>query len=192
MRSSIAKVVVSLLASGVLATLPRVAAAEEVSPAVVAPAAAPPAPAPLPPYARAPAYGPPQAPSPLLGDGNYRSPGLAVALSLQPLPIDFGNLYAENLGWGIAYTAIEVSLMAPMMWMTSAHMNHGGGADRNWSGMETGAMAGFVSGYVLIKLASGLHAGYAARRFNRAYEPTTTALVAPAPGGALLVWSGRL
>ena len=33
----------------------------------------------------------------------------------KPVPVDFGNFYAENLGWGIAYTAIELSLMAPMM-----------------------------------------------------------------------------
>jgi len=125
----------------------------------------------------------------LFGDDRYRSPGLAVALSLQPLPIDFGNLYAENLSWGVAYTAIEVSLMAPMMWVAGQHMGHGTSGDRDWSGAERGAMVGLVSGYVAVKLVAGLHAGYGARAFNRRYEPRTTAFVTPSPGGALLSWS---
>lgn len=134
-------------------------------------------------------YGPPQREHHfLLGDSDYRSPGLAVALSLQPLPVDFGNLYAENLGWGVAYTAIEVSLMAPMMWLGGSHMHHGLNDDRTWSSGEKGAMIGLVSGYVAVKLVSGLHAGYAAKAFNRAYEPAPLAFVAPTPGGALLGW----
>jgi hypothetical protein len=125
-----------------------------------------------------------------LGEARYRSPGLAVALSLQPLPIDFGNLYAENLGWGVAYTAIEVSLLAPMMWMTGEHMDHGASDNRAWTGRETGAMVGLVCGYAVVKVVSGLHAGYAAQAFNRSYEPRMTSFVAPVRGGALLAWSG--
>lgn len=192
MSPSIAKVLVALLVGAALAAAPGVAAAAEGSPlALPSPAAAAP-PAPSAPFAAAPSYGPPPTPGSLLGDRHYRSPGLAVALSLQPLPIDFGNLYAENLGWGIAYTAAEVALLAPMMWMTGTHMNHGGGADRSWSGMETGAMVGLVSGYVVVKLVSGLHAGYAARIFNQGRDTSTTASVLPTSRGALLAWSGKL
>lgn len=128
----------------------------------------------------------------LFGPSTYRSPGLAVALSLQPLPIDIGNLYAENLGWGIAYTAVEVALLAPMMWMTGQHMNHGNGDDRHWSGMESGMMVGFISGYVAVKLVAGLHAGYAARAFNRAFEDRGMAIVVPTAGGAFLTWTKTL
>jgi hypothetical protein len=157
---------------GALAILAPGAAAQDIAPsAAVAPLA--PVPAPAFPF----------------GEARYRSPGLAVALSLQPLPIDFGNLYAENIGWGMAYTAIEVSLMAPMMWMTGEHMNHGTADNRTWSGRETGAMVGLVSAYVVVKLLAGLHAGYASRAFTRAYEPPTMGFVAPVPGGALLAWS---
>lgn len=124
----------------------------------------------------------------LFGDSEYRSPGLAVALSLQPLPIDLGSLYAEDIGWGVAYTAIEVSLMAPMMWLGGSHMDHGATDDRRWSDREKGAMVGLVSGYVVVKLVSGLHAGYAARAFNGAYEPRPVAFVLPTAGGALLGW----
>lgn len=183
--------IASAVGLSVAALLPRIAAAEEILPAPAGPPLAP-APAPLPPaFAPAPSYGPPM-PVPLFSDRHYRSPGLAVALSLQPLPIDFGNLYAENLGWGVAYTAVEVSLLAPMMWMTGSHMNHGANDDRQWSGMETRAMMGLVSGYVVVKLASGLHAGYAARAFNREGGTTAMAVVLPTAGGALLAWSARL
>lgn len=159
---------------GAFAIFSPAAAAQDIPPpAAVAPGASMPA----------------QPPAFPFGEGRYRSPGLAVMLSLQPLPIDFGNLYAENIGWGMAYTAIEVSLMAPMMWMTGEHMDHGTTDNRTWSGRETGAMVGLVSGYVVVKLVAGLHAGYASRAFNRAYEPRTMGFVAPIPGGALLAWS---
>lgn len=147
------------------------------------------APPPAPPIASAP---PPSPPLPLVGDAQHRSPGLAVALSLQPLPIDFGNFYAENLGWGVFYSAVEVSLLAPMMWMTGSHMDHGTNDQRSWSGMETGAMAGMISGYVLLKVISGVHAGYAAREFDQRQGTGTMGFVVPTSGGAMLAWGGRL
>ncbi len=187
---------------GLLAALSASATAQDGTPPVIAapsppampapPVIAAPSPAmPAPPFATAPS---PAMPPPVyvFGEPHYRSPGLAVALSLQPLPIDLGNFYAENLGWGVAYTAIEVSLLAPMMWMTGEHMNHGMGDDRTWSGRETGTMMGLVSGYIVVKVISGLHAGYAAQAFDRFYEPRTTALIAPVRGGALLTWAGGL
>jgi hypothetical protein len=124
----------------------------------------------------------------LLGDSTYRSPGLAVVLSLTPVPIDFGNFYAENLGWGIAYTALEVSLMAPMMWLAGNHMDHQRFDERRWSDGERAAMIGLVTGYVAVKMVAGLHAGYAAREFNRRAAPQTTAFVLPTNHGAELVW----
>jgi len=194
---------------------PRIARGQE-TPAppseVASPSPPPPTPPPSvvppgypPPAYPAPGYGPPpyattngEYPEPhpghqfLFGVSTYRSPGLAVALSLQPLPIDFGNLYAENLGWGIAYTAIEVSLLAPMMWMTGQHMDHGNGDDRRWSGMEKGTMMGAVSAYVLVKIVASVHAGYAADAFNRTYQARGIAFVTPTAGGALLAWNQSL
>lgn len=162
---------------------PAASAQDSAPPLAVSPSPAMPAPPPV-------ASPSPTMPAPppvyIFGEPRYRSPGLAVALSLQPLPIDLGNFYAENLGWGVTYTAMEVSLLAPMMWMTGEHMNHGMGADRTWSGRETGTMMGLVSAYVVVKVISGLHAGYAAQAFDRFYEPRTTALIAPVRGGALL------
>lgn len=119
-------------------------------------------------------------------DSRYRSPGLAVALSLTPLPVDFGNLYAENLGWGIAYTAVELSLIAPVMWFVGGHMDHRRNDTRDWSESERNGMIALVSGYVVVKLAAGIHAGYAASDFNRAGADVARAAVVPRRGGALL------
>jgi hypothetical protein len=182
----------ALLVGGALIGVTRIGVAADISPIPAPPPPASAAPAPL--DVTPLGYYPP--PPLLFSERLHRSPGLAVALSLQPLPIDFGNLYAENIGWGVTYTAIEVALMAPMMWMTGSHMSHAGmtrvGDDGSWSDREKGAMVGLAAGYVLVKLAAGLHAGRAAQGFNLMYERRATALVAPTAGGALLVWSARL
>lgn len=127
-----------------------------------------------------------------VGSG-YRSPGIAVALSLTPVPVDFGNFYVENIPWGIAYTTAEVALVTPMMWMLGSHMHDGNGGDR-WSSAERGWEIGLVSGYVLVKIASGIHAGYAAADFNRAHERTAAQSVLPTvaatSGGALFAAAG--
>jgi hypothetical protein len=124
-----------------------------------------------------------------LGGPRYRSPGLAVALSLTPLPVDFGSLYAENIAWGAAYTAAEVGLMTPMMWLAGEHMHHGNGED-TWSTAERDWAIGLVSAYVLVKAVSGIHAGYAAADFNTAHDRAAFSIplpsVAVAPGGAVV------
>lgn len=125
----------------------------------------------------------------LLGP-DYRSPGLSVALSLTPVPVDFGNLYAENVAWGVAYTTVELTLAAPMMWMVGSHMHHDNADDRTWSAGERSWEIALVSGYVFVKVASGIHAGYAAARFNTAHERARLLFpvpgVAVVPGGAAL------
>lgn len=126
---------------------------------------------------------------------HYRSPGLAVALSLTPVPVDFGNLYAENIAWGAAYTAAEVALMTPMMWLVGDHMHHGNDANRTWSAEERGWAVGLVTGYVLVKIASGVHAGFAAASFNREHGAAASLYlpsVAAIPGGAVLGMQGAL
>lgn len=118
----------------------------------------------------------------------YRSPGLAVALSLTPVPVDFGNLYAEHIGWGVGYTAVELALFTPMMWIAGDHMSgHGYFAASNpWSSGERNAMIGLVSGYVIVKLIAGLHAGYAAEVINRdLHGAHASATIVPTEGGAM-------
>ena len=123
----------------------------------------------------------------LWGDEHYRSPGLAFALSLTPLPVDLGNLYAENLGWAIVYTSLEIGLGTGMVVLGARHMCHSQSCD-SWSDRETGFMIGFAAAYVAVKLVAGIHAGAAARSFNHVHAPTASIGVAPSSGGATLLW----
>jgi hypothetical protein len=124
----------------------------------------------------------------LWGDADYRSPGLAAALSLTPVPVDFGNLYAENVGWGIAYTGAEIALSSGMMWLGASHMCHGGANGcGDWSNAERSTMIGLVAGYVIVKVVAGVHAASAAHRFNDEHrDPTWQATILPFRGGAVL------
>ena len=116
-----------------------------------------------------------------------RSPGLAAGLSLTPVPVDFGNLYAENVGWGIAYTSLELGLMAPMFFIAADHgMGHSGTANP-WSSRDRNWMIGLVSGYVAVKIVSALHAAHAAEVFNRDQRARFAASIVPSAGGATAV-----
>lgn len=115
----------------------------------------------------------------------YRSPGLAAALSLNPLPIDFGNFYAENVGWGVAYTGAQVGLAGGMMWIGGAHACHGGRDCGDWSDLDRGLMIGLAGGYLAIKVVAALHAASAAGDFNASHQ-TASFWLSPAPGGLVL------
>ena len=114
----------------------------------------------------------------------YRSPGLAAALSLTPVPVDFGNLYAENVGWAMAYTSAQLALMTGMMWLGAGHMCHARDRCADWSGAETGGMVALAIGYVGVKIVSGVHAAGAARDFNEAGRTRLVPVVVPTSGGA--------
>lgn len=119
--------------------------------------------------------------------GPYRSPGLAAALSLTPMPVDFGNLYADNVGWGIAYTSVELGLLVPMFWIARDHgMGHGDyGSTNPWTSTDRNWMIGLASGYLAVKLISGLHAAHAADDFNqRQHGPRLSGAVVPTSEGA--------
>ena len=127
------------------------------------------------------------------GLARYRSPGLAVALSLTPVPIDFGNLYAENIAWGVGYSAVEIGLMVPMMFIVGGHMNGGmwGSSSASnyspWTSGDRAAFIGLLSGYVVVKLVAGLHAGHVVDVHNQelAQAPRVSAIVLPTAGGGL-------
>jgi hypothetical protein len=124
------------------------------------------------------------------GDGHgYRSPGLAVALSLTPLPVDFGNLYAENVAWGVGYTAAELALFTPMMWLAGNHMGGHGYLETSnpWSSRERNVMIGLVSGYIVVKLVAGLHAARVVETHNQRVSHRLSLFVVPREnGGAAL------
>jgi hypothetical protein len=123
------------------------------------------------------------------GQGRYRSPGLAFALSLTPMPIDFGNLYAENVPWGIVYTSAELALGTGILWIGGGHMMCRSSDCDDWTDKERAATIAFVSGYLAVKLAAGTHASFAAERFNREQALLSLPLVVPTRDGATLFWS---
>ena len=121
------------------------------------------------------------------GTSAYRSPGLAAALSLTPIPVDFGNLYSESIGWGIAYTSVELAMLVPMMFIVGDHEMGHSATSNPWSNGDRNWMIGLVSGYVVVKVVSGLHAAHNAEVYNNNHAPRLSAAIVPASGGAAAV-----
>lgn len=126
----------------------------------------------------------------VVAHGEYRSPGLAAALSLTPMPVDFGNFYAENPEMGVVWTAAETGLMAAMMWSSwdGGMMGHGydrdgdGSRDR-WTAADRDRTAALAVAYVGVKLVSALQASQSARLHNDRLARVQVALI-PTDGGA--------
>lgn len=76
---------------------------------------------------------------------------LAVALSLQPLPIDFGNFYAGNSSRAILYTAGELGIFIPTVVMIAN--------GRNTSESNRTITYSLIGTYLLIKIISAFDAG---------------------------------
>ncbi len=112
---------------------------------------------------------------------------MATTNCRSPFPLDLGNFYAENVGWGVAYTTVEVGLASGMMWIGGAHACHGDDECRDWSDGELGLVIGLGAGYVLTKVVAALHAASAARDLDAEAAPSA-AWVAPLDGGAAMGW----
>lgn len=96
---------------------------------------------------------------------SYRNPGLAAAMSLNPTPIDFGNLYAKNVGWAVAYSGAELAIATPAVWIAAEHAC-GAPSCRDWSDGHGAAVVGLTAAYLVIKLVSGIHAAAASDDYN--------------------------
>lgn len=132
----------------------------------------------------------------VVSDG-HRSPGLAAALSLTPMPVDFGNFYAENPEMGIVWTAAETGLMAAMMWSAWDGSMMGHGYDRDgdrardrWTAADRDRTAALVAGYVGVKLVSALQASQSARVHNERLARVEAGIL-PADGGVFGVMAVR-
>ncbi len=105
-----------------------------------------------------------------------KSPAIAAALSLQPLPMDLGSFYAGNWERGAIYTTAEIALFIPIVVLISQNSNWGHHrydsyyyADANrrtWTDAERNRFYYLVGGYFLVKLISALDAGYSVERQN--------------------------
>lgn len=126
--------------------------------------------------------------------GAPRSPGLAALLSLTPVPVDFGNFYAENVDWGIAFTSGELVLGGAMMWVGASHMCHhsaAGDGCPSWSTSERNTMLGLATGYVAVKIFAAFEAASAARTYNEQRRPMWQPVVAPTIGGGVVGWAAQ-
>jgi hypothetical protein len=106
------------------------------------------------------------------------------------MPIDFGNLYAENIAWGIAYTSVELAVGSGIVWIGVDHMCRGSDCAGDWSDAERTGMIALISGYIVVKLIAGTHASLAAQRFNEERRTLAVPLIVPTTGGAVLGWHG--
>jgi len=76
-----------------------------------------------------------------------------------------------------------------MMWMGANHMCHDASTRcGDWSDTERNSMIGLASGYVLVKLVAGVHAGYATGEYNRDHERLALPMIRPTSGGAVFSW----
>ena len=105
-----------------------------------------------------------------------KSPAMAAALSLQPLPMDLGSFYAGNWERGIVYTAAEIVLFVPAIILIAEKSNWGHhrygsyyyveSSRKTWTNAERNRLYYFAGGYFLIKVISAFDAGYSVERQN--------------------------
>ncbi|MFC1650047.1 hypothetical protein ACFL2X_00605 [Candidatus Latescibacterota bacterium] len=109
-----------------------------------------------------------------------KSPGIAALLSLQPMPVAFGNFYADDWEKGILYTSLELGLFIPgMMLLGDRHMGHShmGGhyfdhshddeTEHKWTDNDRTLFYSLLAGYVAVKIISAFDAGHSVERYLR-------------------------
>lgn len=94
----------------------------------------------------------------------YRNPFTAALLSLTPLPVDFGNFYAENRTWGFIYSGTELALTGGIVAIGAQHV---GANHPDWTNAQGYGLAALAGGYLLVKVIAAGHAISAARSYSR-------------------------
>ena len=87
-----------------------------------------------------------------------KSPGVAALLSLQPMPVDFGNFYVDDWGKGIIYTSLELSMFISGMFIMSDSYMHHNGNNNGWTDNQRVWFYSLLTGYVLTKVISAYDA----------------------------------
>jgi hypothetical protein len=113
-----------------------------------------------------------------------KSSGLAVALSLTPLPIDFGNFYANNSGWATLYTGAELGLAGTIVWFGSEQLCWRKGYECNFSTPDAWTMGALITAYVGVKIGAAVHASSAVRAYERERERSPKLALVPTSDGA--------
>jgi hypothetical protein len=103
-----------------------------------------------------------------------KSPAVAAALSLQPLPVALGQFYVGDWEKGILFTTAQVALFVPAMVLLSENSSWGhrwyydtDPYRRSWTTAERERFYYFIGGYVIVKIISAFDAGYSAERQNQ-------------------------
>lgn len=111
---------------------------------------------------------------------------LTAFLSLQPMPIDFGNFYAGNWRTAIVLSGLEVSLMtAGAVVLMSNATSMGRGTDATfrdeWTIADRNVLLGLAGGYIATKLtAAWIAVGTVAKRYD---QPRVSLLPTVTRGG---------
>jgi hypothetical protein len=112
----------------------------------------------------------------MMSSGNGKDPAIAALLSIQPLPVAFGNFYTGNWERGIIYTTAELALFIPAAILLGRN-NWGWGMhnysysdytdNRRWTSNERTQFYYLLAGYVVVKIISAFDAGYSAEIYNQ-------------------------
>lgn len=102
-------------------------------------------------------------------------PAAAMGLSLTPVPLDFGNLYADNIMWAGIYTGVEFGLAGTFTWLAVSHRCDDAEECQRWNLREARSAVAVLASYVLVKLIAGLHARGVAVRANARSQRTNHA-----------------
>lgn len=112
----------------------------------------------------------------MMSNDKRKDPAIAALLSIQPLPVAFGNFYTGNWERGIIYTTAELALFIPAAILLGRNNWRWGMHDyaysdysdnRNWTSTERNQFYYLLAGYVVIKIVSAFDAGYSAENINR-------------------------
>lgn len=104
-----------------------------------------------------------------------KNPAIAALLSIQPLPLAFGNFYTGNWARGVIYTTAELALFIPAAVLLGRN-NWGWGMHdfypyrnerRLWTSNERSQFYYLLAGYVVVKIVSAFDAGYSAELYNQ-------------------------
>ncbi len=101
--------------------------------------------------------------------GSGTNTSTAVLLSIQPLPVDAGNLYTGNWVRGLGYSVIQTSLVVGASIMLAnvdwGHHTYYNGADRRGlTDAERQRLHWYAAAYIAVKAISALDAGITAGR----------------------------
>ena len=103
-----------------------------------------------------------------------KSPGVAALLSIQPMPVDLGNFYADDWRKGILYTSLELSLFVPgVMLMGHNSMGHHGmdhshsSNHSEWTDSERITFYSLLAGYIAVKVISAYDAASTAEQLMK-------------------------